>query len=66
MCSTLRAIADLGLTVVAVIHQPRLEIFNTFDDLLLLAPGGVTTFIGHRCAYTVVQLLDARQMGPTQ
>jgi ABC-type multidrug transport system ATPase subunit len=48
VCRTLRAIADLGLTVVAVIHQPRLEIFNSFDDLLLLAPGGVTAFIGRR------------------
>lgn len=48
VCKTLRAIADLGLTVVAVIHQPRLEIFNTFDDLLLLAPGGVTAYIGPR------------------
>ena len=48
VCRTLRAIADLGLTVVAVIHQPRLEIFNSFDDLLLLAPGGVTSFIGRR------------------
>ena len=48
VCRTLRAIADLGLTVVAVIHQPRLEIFDSFDDLLLLAPGGVTAFIGRR------------------
>lgn len=48
MCNTLRAIADLGLTVVAVIHQPRNEIFTQFDDLLLLAPGGVTAFIGPR------------------
>lgn len=46
VCRTLRAIADLGLTVVAVIHQPRYEIFTTFDDLLLLAPGGITVYIG--------------------
>lgn len=46
VCNTLKAIADLGLTVVAVIHQPRLEIFETFDDLLLLAPGGLTVFMG--------------------
>jgi ABC-type multidrug transport system ATPase subunit len=46
VCSTLRAIANLGLTVVAVIHQPRLEIFRSFDDLLLLAPGGKTVFLG--------------------
>ena len=46
VCSTLKAIADLGLTVVAVIHQPRYEIFESFDDLLLLAPGGLTVFMG--------------------
>lgn len=48
VCNTLRAIADLGLTVVAVIHQPRQEIAAQFDDLLLLTPGGVTAYIGPR------------------
>lgn len=48
MCSTLRAVADLGLTVVAVIHQPRREIMESLDDLLLLAPGGVTAYMGPR------------------
>jgi ABC-type multidrug transport system ATPase subunit len=46
VCNTLRSIADLGLTVVSVIHQPRSEIFRSFDDLLLLAPGGKTVFQG--------------------
>lgn len=46
VCSTLRAIADLGITVVAVVHQPRAEIFRSFDDLLLLAPGGRTVYAG--------------------
>ena len=46
VCRTLRSIADLGLTVVAVIHQPREEIFRSFDDLLLLAPGGHTVYMG--------------------
>ena len=46
VCATLRVIANLGLTVVAVIHQPRAEIFASFDDLLLLAPGGMTVFTG--------------------
>jgi ABC-type multidrug transport system ATPase subunit len=41
VCRTLRAIADLGLTVVAVIHPPRLEIFNSFDSLILLNKGRV-------------------------
>jgi len=46
VCGTLKAIADLGLTVVAVIHQPRIEIFRSFDELLLLAPGGITVYAG--------------------
>ena len=46
VCNTLRTIADLGITVVAVIHQPRAEIFQSFDDLLLLAPGGKTVYAG--------------------
>ena len=46
VCRALRAIADLGLTVVAVLHQPREEIFASFDDLLLLAPGGLTVYMG--------------------
>ena len=48
VCRTLRAVADLGLLVVAVIHQPRREIFEQIDDLLLLAPGGVTAYMGPR------------------
>ena len=46
LVSTLRAIAELGLTVVAVIHQPRYEIFEMFHDLLLLAKGGRTVYMG--------------------
>ena len=40
VCATLRHVANLGITVVAVIHQPRMEIFRKFDDLILLSPGG--------------------------
>ena len=46
VCNTLKNIATLGVTVVAVIHQPRNEIFRSFDDLLLLAPGGKTVYAG--------------------
>jgi len=45
---TLHTIAVLGITVVAVIHQPRAEIFDSFDEVLMLAPGGITTFFGHQ------------------
>ncbi|KAI8612755.1 hypothetical protein BC830DRAFT_1220204 [Chytriomyces sp. MP71] len=42
----LHSISRLGLTVVAVIHQPRVEIFETFDDVLMVAPGGLTAYFG--------------------
>jgi hypothetical protein len=39
VCGALRKIADLGITVALVLHQPRFEIFSSFDDLLLLGKG---------------------------
>ena len=39
-------ISRLGLTVVSVIHQPRVEIFEKFDDVLLIVPGGETAYFG--------------------
>src|SRR6478736_3702030 len=46
VCDILQKITKLGLTTVAVVHQPRVEIFEKFDDLLMIAPGGRTAFIG--------------------
>ena len=34
------------MTVGAVIHQPRYEIFKSFDDIILLCPGGKVAYIG--------------------
>ncbi|TPX47429.1 hypothetical protein SeMB42_g03315 [Synchytrium endobioticum] len=42
----LKSITTLGLTVVAVVHQPRYEIFELFDDVLMIAPGGRTAYLG--------------------
>jgi ABC-type multidrug transport system ATPase subunit len=42
----LRRIAHLGITILAVIHQPRVEIFRKFDDVLMIAPGGRTAYMG--------------------
>ncbi|KAJ3194623.1 hypothetical protein HDU67_004660, partial [Dinochytrium kinnereticum] len=42
----LRSASRLGLTIVSVIHQPRVEIFEAFDDVLLIAPGGRTAYFG--------------------
>ncbi|KAK0610160.1 hypothetical protein B0T17DRAFT_500903 [Bombardia bombarda] len=36
---TLKALARLGISVIVIIHQPRLEIFDMLDDLILLANG---------------------------
>ncbi|KAJ3071441.1 hypothetical protein HDU98_005335 [Podochytrium sp. JEL0797] len=42
----LRRVAFLGLTAVAVIHQPRYEIFQQFNDILMLVSGGKTAYMG--------------------
>jgi len=46
VCAALRRIADTGVTVTLVLHQPRYEIFQSFDDLLLLGKGGKTVYTG--------------------
>ena len=33
-------------TMIATIHQPRAEIFEEFDNLLLLGQGGAVIFFG--------------------
>jgi len=40
------AVAQLGTTVVAVIHQPRFETLMLFDDLVLLGVGGCLVYAG--------------------
>eukprot|EP00656_Telonema_subtile_P001458 TRINITY_DN10649_c0_g3_i1.p1 TRINITY_DN10649_c0_g3~~TRINITY_DN10649_c0_g3_i1.p1 ORF type:complete len:1003 (-),score=263.81 TRINITY_DN10649_c0_g3_i1:69-3077(-) len=44
--STIAAKEDM--TIVTVIHQPRLEIYKLIDELLLLGKGGLTVYIGPR------------------
>ena len=39
--SILKAVSSLGITVVTVIHQPRHEIFEALDSILLLGAGKV-------------------------
>jgi ABC-type multidrug transport system ATPase subunit len=36
---TLKALARLGISVIVIIHQPRTEIFELFDKLILLGNG---------------------------
>lgn len=47
--SVLRALKDMtesGANVVAVLHQPKYEIFKLFDQVLLLGQGGMTVYQG--------------------
>lgn len=43
---TLKKIAATGRTVVCTIHQPRVDIWNEFDDVLLLVSGGKLAYAG--------------------
>lgn len=42
--TTLKALSRLGITVVTIIHQPRHEIFDSLDSLLLLGGGRLLYF----------------------
>lgn len=43
---TVRNTVDTGRTVVCTIHQPSIEIFEAFDELLLLKRGGQVIYFG--------------------
>ena len=43
---TVRNIVNTGRTIVCTIHQPSIDIFESFDELLLLKRGGETIFAG--------------------
>ncbi|KAL3689015.1 hypothetical protein R1sor_015324 [Riccia sorocarpa] len=43
---TVRNTVDTGRTVVCTIHQPSVDIFESFDELLLLKRGGRTVYAG--------------------
>jgi len=47
LCQILKSLAvSANLTVVMVVHQPRVEIWRELDQILLLAPGGCTVYEG--------------------
>lgn len=46
MTGLLRRAREEGTTVVLTIHQPSSELYNCFDRLLLLGPGGRTAYFG--------------------
>lgn len=43
---TLSGLAAAGHTVVITVHQPRAEVWNAIDEVLLLAKGGRTVYSG--------------------
>ena len=43
---TVRNIVNTGRTIVCTIHQPSIDIFEAFDDLLLMKSGGYVTYHG--------------------
>ena len=65
ICATLKDLARIAsLTVVMVVHQPRVEIWEQLDELLLLAPGGLTVYQGPQ--RLVLRYFKQRlQMAPT-
>ena len=50
MINCLKLAAQEGMTVVAVIHQPRTSVFELFDDLILLGRSSAT--LGGRTVYS--------------
>lgn len=44
---TVRNTVNTGRTVVCTIHQPSIDIFEAFDDLLLMKSGGRIIYHGH-------------------
>jgi ABC-type multidrug transport system ATPase subunit len=53
VCHCLRRVAESGLTIVTVIHQPRYEIFEMFHDVLLLGKGGRTVYLYVTCSNAI-------------
>ena len=47
LCRVLKDVAvKAHVSIAMVVHQPRAEIFNALDEVLILAPGGYTVYQG--------------------
>ncbi|KAI9106703.1 hypothetical protein K1719_022231 [Acacia pycnantha] len=63
---TVRNTVDTGRTVVCTIHQPSIDIFDAFDELLLLKVGGEQIYagpLGRHCSH-LIQYFEAIQGVP--
>ncbi|KAK9170462.1 hypothetical protein Syun_002602 [Stephania yunnanensis] len=58
---TVRNTADTGRTVVCTIHQPSIDIFEAFDELMLMKQGGQVIYAGPlgRCSQYLVEYFEA-------
>jgi ABC-type multidrug transport system ATPase subunit len=46
LVNSLSKMAEFGMTIIMVVHQPRYPLFTLFDDVLLLGKGGRTVYQG--------------------
>ncbi|KAK7243373.1 hypothetical protein RIF29_38167 [Crotalaria pallida] len=63
---TVRNTVDTGRTVVCTIHQPSIDIFESFDELFLLTRGGEEIYngpIGPRSCYLIDYFQGISQVG---
>ncbi|KAH7863963.1 hypothetical protein Vadar_024070 [Vaccinium darrowii] len=58
---TVRNTVDTGRTVVCTIHQPSIDIFEAFDELLLMKRGGLVIYAGPlgRQSHKLVKYFEA-------
>ncbi|KAJ7951718.1 Pleiotropic drug resistance ABC transporter [Quillaja saponaria] len=58
---TVRNTVDTGRTVVCTIHQPSIDIFEAFDELLLMKKGGQVIYHGPlgRNSHKIIQYFEA-------
>ncbi|CAN6452411.1 unnamed protein product [Victoria cruziana] len=58
---TVRNTVDTGRTVVCTIHQPSIDIFEAFDELLLMKRGGQVIYAGPlgACSHKLVEYFEA-------
>ncbi|KAL8894388.1 MAG: hypothetical protein Q9192_004363 [Flavoplaca navasiana] len=71
ICALLRRLAESGQTILCTIHQPSALMFQSFDRLLLLGPGGRSLYFGKiaESSQAVIEYFEAhgaRQCDPAE